>query len=160
MANIIKVGNTVSGYTTTPDQTGALEIRTGALAGGTTAVTVDASQNVSIAGNLTVTGNITGTLTSGLGIGQTYQNVTANRAFATTYTNTTSRPITLNLRCNNGTQCNYSALVDGVVVNIIKHLASDAVQQAVNCLIIPSGSTYSVTFSAGTPLNALWIELR
>lgn len=60
MANIIKVGNTVNGYTTTPDQSGALEIRTGMLAGGVTALTIDASQNATFAGNLNVLGAVTG----------------------------------------------------------------------------------------------------
>ena len=95
-----------------------------------------------------------------IGVGQTYQDVTSSRAFATTYTNSTGKPITLNVRCNSNTQVNYSAIVSGVTVNIIKHLASDAITQAVNCLIIPSGSTYSVTATGGTPLNATWIELR
>lgn len=60
MANIIKVGNTVNGYTTTPDQSGALEIRTGLLAGGVTAMTIDPSQNVTFAGNVNVLGAVTG----------------------------------------------------------------------------------------------------
>jgi hypothetical protein len=104
--------------------------------------------------------NWTSATNQAIGVGQTYQDVTASRAFATTYTNSTGKPITLNVRCNSGTQCNYAAIVNGVTVNIIKHLASDAVTNAVNCLIIPSGATYSVTASAGTPVNAVWIELR
>jgi len=59
MANIIKAGSTVNGYTTTPDQTGILEFRTGQLAGGTTALTLDASQNATLAAALTVVGAIT-----------------------------------------------------------------------------------------------------
>jgi hypothetical protein len=66
MANIIKVGNTVNGYTTTPDQSGALEIRTGFLAGGTTAMTIDPSQNVTFAGNLNVSGVLSGGGLSGV----------------------------------------------------------------------------------------------
>jgi hypothetical protein len=59
MANIIKAGSTVNGYTTTPDQSGILEFRTGQLAGGTTALTLDASQNATLAAALTVVGAIT-----------------------------------------------------------------------------------------------------
>ena len=66
MANIIKVGNTVNGYTTTPDQSGALEIRTGPLAGGVTALTIDSSQNATLAAALTVVGALSAaSITSG-----------------------------------------------------------------------------------------------
>ena len=97
---------------------------------------------------------------SSLGYGQTYQDVSGSRAFGTTYYNTTGRPITLNLRCNNGTQCNYTGVVNSINVNIIKHLASDAITAAVISLVIPPNASYSVSTSGGTPLNATWIELR
>lgn len=65
MANIIKVGSTSAGFTTTPDQSGELQIRTGQAAGGVTAMTIDASQNVSFAAALTAaTIAASGTITS------------------------------------------------------------------------------------------------
>lgn len=60
MANIIKAGSTSAGLTVTPDQSGILDIRTGQTAGGTTALTIDASQNATFAGNLNVLGAVTG----------------------------------------------------------------------------------------------------
>lgn len=60
MASKITAGNaTNSGIITQGDNTGTLEIVTGSGAG-TTALTLDASQNATIAGNLTVTGAISG----------------------------------------------------------------------------------------------------
>ena len=59
MANTIKAGNTTGGFAITPDQTGILELKTGTLAGGTTAMTIDASQNATLAAALTVVGAIT-----------------------------------------------------------------------------------------------------
>lgn len=60
MANIIKVGSTSAGFTTTPDQSGELQIRTGLTAGGVTAMTIDTAQNVTFAGNVNVLGAVTG----------------------------------------------------------------------------------------------------
>lgn len=66
MANIIKAGNSAGGFAVTPDSTGILEIKTGAAAGGTTALTIDASQNATFAGNLNVSGVLSGGGLSGV----------------------------------------------------------------------------------------------
>lgn len=55
MATIIKAGNATDGVQISSDATGALDIKTGTGAG-TTAISIDASQNVTIAGSLTVGG--------------------------------------------------------------------------------------------------------
>lgn len=59
MATVLKAGNTTTGGTFTPDSTGILEIKTG-TGTGTTAMTLDASQNVVIAGTLTASGGFVG----------------------------------------------------------------------------------------------------
>jgi hypothetical protein len=59
MATVLKAGNVTTGGSFTPDNTGILQIKTGTGAG-TTAITVDASQNVTIAGTLSATGGISG----------------------------------------------------------------------------------------------------
>ncbi len=59
MANIIKAGNAAGGFSVTPDQSGVLNIRTGTGAG-TTALTIDETQNATFAGNLNVLGAVTG----------------------------------------------------------------------------------------------------
>jgi hypothetical protein len=59
MANIIKAGDSTGGFSITPDQSGILELRTGTLAGGNVAMTIDASQNATLAAALTVVGAIT-----------------------------------------------------------------------------------------------------
>ena len=55
MATNITAGNATNGLTLTPDNTGTLDIKTGTGAG-TTAISIDASQNVAITGTLTVGG--------------------------------------------------------------------------------------------------------
>lgn len=71
MANIIKSGNAAGGVSVTPDTSGELQIKTG-TGSGTTALTIDASQNVSLAAALAVVGALsantiaaTGAITSG-----------------------------------------------------------------------------------------------
>jgi len=61
MANTIVAGNgTNNGLAVTSDNTGALNILTGS-GSGTTAISIDSSQNVTIAGNATITGTLTAT---------------------------------------------------------------------------------------------------
>ena len=58
MASTITAGNaTNSGLIVSPDNTGAFEIKTGSGAG-TTAISIDSSQAVTMPGNLNVTGTI------------------------------------------------------------------------------------------------------
>ena len=94
-----------------------------------------------------------------IGFGQTWQDVSGSRAFGTTYYNNTGKPIFLTVRCNNASQSNYSSIVNSLTVQIIKHLASDAVTSAAD-VFIPVGASYSVSSSAGSPTNAVWMELR
>jgi hypothetical protein len=65
MATIIKAGNAAGGVGVTPDTTGTLQLKTG-TGSGTTALTIDASQNVSLAAALAVTGALSAaSMTSG-----------------------------------------------------------------------------------------------
>jgi hypothetical protein len=61
MANLITAGNgTNNGLAITSDNTGALNILTGS-GSGTAAISIDSSQNVTMASNLSVTGTLTAT---------------------------------------------------------------------------------------------------
>lgn len=66
MPSIIKAGNATTGLAMSSDGTGTLEIKTG-VGVGTNAITIDASQAVTLPGNLTVTGTITGGTIVGAG---------------------------------------------------------------------------------------------
>ena len=71
MANIITAGNSTNGGTAiTTDTSGTLEIKTG-TGSGTTAITIDASQNVTIAGTLTASGGVSGGIRSGTAVAST-----------------------------------------------------------------------------------------
>lgn len=96
----------------------------------------------------------------GIGYGQTWQDVTASRASGTTYTNTTTKPI----------QVNISAAMDGVGVRISLAINGVAVDgqaaYAVNAIcaisaIIPPGNTYALSGSGGSVASLTkWYELR
>lgn len=58
MATTIIAGNATNGLALTPDNTGILELKTGTGAG-TTAISINASQVVTMPGNLVVTGTVT-----------------------------------------------------------------------------------------------------
>ena len=70
MATTITAGNATNGLALTPDNTGILQLKTG-TGSGTAALTLDASQNATIAGNLTLTGNASGVIKSGTAVAST-----------------------------------------------------------------------------------------
>ncbi|MEN5255243.1 phage tail protein [Pseudomonas protegens] len=82
----------------------------------------------------------------GLGDGQAWQNVTASRVSGTVYTNTTGRPIFVQVSFTTG---GVYVLVDGVNLTVSAYHAA---------FIVPAGSTYKVTY--GSPVNLTWVELR
>lgn len=95
-----------------------------------------------------------------IGDGQTWQDVTASRALATTYTNTTGRPILVSVSMYTVNSTGVSQLlVDSVVV--AKHGATIGGNANSNLYtqmtaVVPSGSTYRAT---GTVIST-WAELR
>ncbi|MGP5893651.1 hypothetical protein ACTXY8_22695 [Pseudomonas aeruginosa] len=92
-----------------------------------------------------------------LGYNQTWQNVTANRALATTYTNTTGRPIQV-----------FVDLADNGIVGVVKFnidgISWDSADigggnsyLALWSFVIPAGGRYSL--SGGASIR-IWLELR
>lgn len=92
-----------------------------------------------------------------IGVGQTWQNVTANRIAGVTYTNTTGKPIVVSAYTfaaggDTGTQVLY---VDGLAVSQSQYYVGTTASGTRQVLgIVPSGSKYSVN-SFG-----YWFELR
>ena len=68
MASTITAGNATNGLALSCDNTGILELKTGTGAG-TTAVTVDASQNVTLPNAITLTGGVAGDFKMNSGYG-------------------------------------------------------------------------------------------
>jgi len=93
-----------------------------------------------------------------LGVGQTWQDVTSGRAVATTYTNSTGRPIVLSIYTTLVTNWSASITVSGVVVatNTTNNMTSGGIGTLT--AIVPPGGTYSFSLTYAS-LNK-WMELR
>ena len=92
-----------------------------------------------------------------IGVNQTWQDVTSERASGITYTNTTGKPIVVGLHstCTSIQNVTYLLIyVDGIVIDFIDYAGSQAVQA-----VVPNNSTYACTVgvNAGIPT---WVELR
>jgi hypothetical protein len=161
MANIITAGNSSNGGTAiSTDTSGTLNIVTGS-GSGANAITIDASQNVAMSAAQTVAGNltVTGTLTAPqiFGQGQTWQTVTGSRALATSYTNSTGRPIAVSVLSGGLTAGNnINGNVGGINVAFAQINTAGTSQVTIN-FIVPIGATYIVTASAAF---SAWYELR
>jgi hypothetical protein len=93
---------------------------------------------------------------SSLGYGQTWQNFTGSRAFATNYYNTTGKPITVMVTANSSVISSFSAYVNGVSIGAVSLSATYN-----GCLtwVVPPGMYYSADIGAVKTL-ASWYELR
>jgi hypothetical protein len=103
---------------------------------------------------------VSGTISAGVGEGQTWQNLTGSRAFNTIYTNDTGRAICVyvyGVMVSNGAYLGIT--VNGITFrgtgypNTLNGVASPIV-------IIPNGQTYSAEISPGGGTLSTWAELR
>ena len=144
MANVITAGNSTNGGTSVAtDTSGTLNIVTGS-GSGANAITIDASQNVTVAGTLTGSSSITGT--NLIGQSQTWQTVT--RASGTTYTNTTGRPIMLSVAQSTAGISTFTVTINGSALPAL--FASPSGTFGGFTIIIPVGATYVYTNTIGT----------
>jgi hypothetical protein len=96
-----------------------------------------------------------------LGFGQTWQNVSASRAFGTTYYNPTNRPILVSLGVADSIVATFNLTVNGVVASSASiNNYADGAQILPLTAIVPPGGSYIVTASAGTGTINTWAELR
>lgn len=93
-----------------------------------------------------------------LGMGQTWQNVTASRSANTVYTNSTGRPIFVAVDGYDAASGAVVALVDGIRVGIVDVNGDPNASQL--SFVVPSGSTYRVNFTGGAQTIQNWAELR
>ena len=90
-----------------------------------------------------------------LGVGQTWQDVTASRASGVTYTNSMGKPIFLLVYSTNANFAG-TVVINGISVSYTSPSDVAYAMQSVQ-IPIPDGNTYSVTyFNAGHR----WLELR
>ncbi|WP_219336785.1 pyocin knob domain-containing protein [Campylobacter concisus] len=100
-----------------------------------------------------VNANYAATMMGVIGIGQSWQNVTAQRAANVTYTNTTGRPIQVFIQSQNLHQSG-SFVINGISFQFA--FATNYYQAGQNVsFIVPAGNTYFVDL----PFS-MWLELR
>ncbi|BAV81065.1 putative tail-fiber protein [Vibrio phage CKB-S1] len=95
------------------------------------------------------------------GVGATLQNLTSSRAFLTTYTNTTNKPILVMvyLTDNAGNSLNYEFLIDGVILGQERIAAGTGQPVTTTTYIVPPGSTYRCN-TDGNERLVRWTEFR
>lgn len=99
---------------------------------------------------------------SSLGFGQTPQNVTASRAFATTYYNTTGKPMLVSIVSLQGTGSTVSMSVS--INGATSYLFAASVLPSGNAqcsgqFLVPADASYSVTQAGSVPIGT-WVETR
>ena len=102
-----------------------------------------------------------GDIPGGVGVGQTWQDVTASRALNITYTNTTGKPIFLGLEGTFGRgayDVNISVTINGYSQRIAVNSSTYGTTNVAGTILIPIGATYSVSMF-GAALSK-WSELR
>jgi hypothetical protein len=93
----------------------------------------------------------------GIGIGQTWQNVTGSRSGGSTYTNNTGKPIFVSVT-SDGEQAGVRIIVGGNEILRQSGALISGVMYANATFIVPNGVTYRADFTAGVKYN--WSELR
>jgi hypothetical protein len=93
-----------------------------------------------------------------IGLGQTWQNVAGSRAFATTYTNSTGKPIMVNIALTMAASSVTTLTVGGIVVGRLNTNAPGT--SASFSAAVPTGTTYILTNTVGANTISEWAELR
>lgn len=118
----------------------------------TTAVATDAFVT-----NAVATGVATA-IASGIGYGQSWQDLTVSRVFGTTYTNSTGKPISVNISATSTSAAStFTLTINGV--GLLGQGGTTADGFCYITAIIPVGATYVATLTATATLTK-WHELR
>ena len=97
---------------------------------------------------------------SGLGIGQTYTNVTSSRSYSTVYTNSHNKTMTVIVSgMTVGTGSSLGCAVNGVSVANPSISTTNGNYPYSVTFTVPPGGTYEVTYSTTAWSIALWSEL-
>ena len=84
---------------------------------------------------------------------------TASRAAGITYTNTTGKPIVVNLSCVCSSAQGFKLIINGISVGTAYNANPSAMIGSVSG-VVPNWGTYSTTLEGGAPIMRHWSELR
>lgn len=125
------------------------------LTNGTTATTQSAGDNSTKVATTAYVDSI-----GGIGVGQTWQDVTSSRAIGTVYTNSTGKPIEVFVSVQLGAGGTNFSITIGSTGPF--QAAGNGTSSLINgnaSFIVPPGTTYEITLNGGGSLSD-WIELR
>ena len=144
----------------TPDLSGLVDLTTAQSVGGVkTFTSFPVTPSAAPTTNYQVA-NRKFVLDNDLGVGQTWQNVTASRSVGVTYTNTTGKPIQIAVHGALNVNGAFEILINGTAVASSPSAFTNGARIALSPVIIPNGSNYSVTYAGNTGTVTLWDELR
>jgi len=124
-----------------------------------TAAGLSATLAIASGGTGQTTAANAGSAFGAIGVGQSWQ--TPSRANATTYTNSTGRPIFVAISGGSTTNNGFILTIDGVNVAYSEWLSlAGGVVVGTTCGIVPASGTYSVAGWGSTSSGAAWAELR
>ena len=105
---------------------------------------------------------VSSTPAGGIGVNQTWQDVTSSRAMGTTYTNNTGRPIMLVARASRSavSSAGIGITISGVYVPVCYGTNSNGGNESVGSIIIPTGATYVLSVISESLSNYSIYELR
>jgi hypothetical protein len=106
----------------------------------------------------TTDGGSTWSVVAGIGVDQTWQDVTGSRAAAVTYTNTTGRTIYVSVLSTSAINTGLRILVDGISICYNDTDSGPNVFSFTVGALVPDNSTYEVTLADG--VISTWVELR
>jgi phage-related tail fiber protein len=92
-----------------------------------------------------------------LGAGQTWQNLTGSRALNTNYTNTTGKPMAVNVYWSAGAPAQINFVVAGATGDVAGNGSTGFCSSRV---IVPPGATYNLSVASGSPTIGAWYELK
>ena len=135
------------------------------ITAGTGVSVTNGSGSITVAntGVTSVNGSTGAVTVTSIGVGQTWQDVTGSRSSGVTYTNSTGKPIMVNV-FSSGIDSSFSlyAYCQGVLVGYGGGGGGgDARRTGFASFIVPDGGTYSASYSGGAlGSTLLWAELR
>ena len=159
------MGDSMSGFVVAGDSSGAITLVAPDTAG-TNTITLQANTGtVALVSDITTAISNLNLNANSIGVGQTWQNVTGSRTSSTTYTNTTGKPIQVNIRCrvvasNASLNPELTLEVDGIGLAKVGVSPNGSAMTVFGTLtaIVPPGSTYRLTGNNGSV--DVWAELR
>jgi len=138
------------------DTSGTITIAAPAVSG-TNTLTLPAATGTVLT---TVSTDTANSLNAGVGVNQTWQDVSGSRSIGVTYTNSTGKPIVVAMTYTNSAGTSVQGLTINGVVVYASGVTTAAVSGAGFSLIVPNGATYVTVSNTGTMTKVTWVELR